>query len=286
MAYGNGIYYPYEKQVEVLPFDFTMDHVPFTEEGKFLLYEHEFFPEDYCIGWRDDHYDTIDCIFTVDDFYTYNSRHFIDFIYEISTFQPSNVEIRNNPEPTFETKNATKHQSLNQLFKIEYGELAIKTLKIYVNIKTINPKYPIPEISISNINFTNLTIINPTYENKCRVDLYTDKYDIYQGDVITFGINGFYFGHQSQLIDIYLVFYNFKNLYFFPSMTNYISSITLYMPQYTMIRKSNIEIGAMNIDDFSPKNGLNIFYMGIAPTGTLNFFNEGLGEHSIYYIGQ
>lgn len=263
------IYFAWQEPIDEIFIEETIDHQVFTEEGVFLLIHVDFAPYDYCVGTREN-----DARFNC---YTNKGsyRHQITIKYYVTVYVPSNIEIKDFDEPELETIKIGKG-NMNSSLDVEFNELAIKSLDIYADIKTINPDYPPPEITINNISITNLTCVNPEYPDKCEADIWMKGNHFKSGDSIPIYLTrGFYFGYESQFVDIYLVYFNYINLYFFPSMSTEIDKITIFIPQYTMVRCEDILIGEVNIDDLNPnKGGLNAFAFTVAPEGTIDFLNE------------
>ena len=81
---------PYQEAVNELKIDFEMDHVEYSKEGKYLLYEHEFSPDDYCFG-QGYPFDEVDSRLKSTQYYgTYHND--VKFVYEVSVSELSNID--------------------------------------------------------------------------------------------------------------------------------------------------------------------------------------------------
>ena len=120
---------------------------------------------------------------------------------------------------------------------------------------------------IDNIEVTDLNWMNPEMPG------FTEAYiSFVPRDKITMKLL-FYFGHGSQMVDIYAAIYDNNNLYFFPDWTTKTQKITLFLPQFTML-SDWIDIMEYEIGELPLVSGESLYTIGIAPAGTMDFFHE------------
>ncbi len=144
----------------------------------------------------------------------------------------------------------------------------IDTINIYADSYKQLPDIYIKNLSIDHIVYMNQS--TPGY-----TDLYIDVFPyklIYTPDEIVSLDFGLYFGHESQYCDIYMVFYNQENLFFFPNWTTNVEKVTVFIERETFFPAWQ-RIASYQLSQFD-LHGKNMFTIGIAPTGTLDFLNK------------
>lgn len=255
-----------------------------VKEGDYVqIMSLEFYPEHYGADFKE-LYGNLDyekeTIMEINAGYSFNKRHRANYIYEFHVFTPPDIQINEVDEPIDRIVTEELNGYTIYLSRIlEKGE-TIREIKIFMEIELVNPDYEF-YFWFRDISINDLVRLNPEYEDRCDLYVSSDKYEYIEGDRIDFKINSFYYGFESQLVDIYLVYYNNIDLYFFPSMGGNVDKITAFMPQFTMTN-SNMFLGGISIDDLSPSIGINFLAIGIAPAGTLDFLNEVV-SHKINY---
>jgi len=251
---GWTIYFPYTTVPEV-----CMKFENLQEDGLTLLMSIDFHPKHYAIiGYGPEDMTH----FSINSAYSGNHAKVV-FKYKFYIFYHEDFHLYDIDEEADEIYWAPANVDLGKIFT---HEECIKRLEIYADIQERNPDYPY-NMTVKYIELTELMQLNPEYEDYCEVYLVNDERD----GAIDLTL-AFYYGFPSQLVDIYIVFWNGVNIYFYPSMTLVQEKITLFLPQYTM-NKIPIYFDTLHCNDLDLKEE-NYMTIGIAPAGTYDFFNE------------
>ena len=247
------------------------------EDDYIQLASIRFHPEHYGADYKDYHNTDEDfekeTYLINDKGYSNNARHNIGFYYEFTVFEIPDIQIhdvREKPERVVKTKADGSTVYVSRI--LELNEV-ISEIRLFIDIDILNPDCEFI-VWLKNISIERLIRFNPEYEDYCQLIIGDRKSTKYKpGEIIELSLRPFYYGFESQIVDIYFVFYNNTDLYFFPSMGFDVEYVSMYLPQFTMSNET-YSVGSVNIDDLNPVEGDNYYATGIAPSGTLDFMSD------------
>ena len=235
-----------------------------TEAGYYHLMTMNFHPKHYAVN--DNYWYEGDTMFIPNTGHS-SGGHDCKIIYKINFQDHNNFHLYDVEEEITDFYETDYKVYLSLL----YSNLdVIKSIEVYADVKKIVPEYDF-YIWIKSIELTNLVWLNPEYEELCEAYVIPEPYRVSSGMTIDLNLS-LYYGHPTQEVDIYIVFYNGTNLYFFPDVTTQPIALRGVLPHYTM-NFDYVTLGMFDVDSLNLRVGENYCTIGIAPSGTMNFFN-------------
>ena len=205
--------------------------------------------------------------------YKNNLRHSVKFTVEVGFFEHENFHFYEIEEDAdFFYEQSSDHQFTINLSSKYYNLECIKSIKVFANVKKINPDYDFL-VWVMTAGLYNMVQLNPEIENYVLNYIRVNPGTVKSGDMLSFYFN-IYYGLPSQDIDLYFAFYNGIDLYV--NMTTILS-----FPQYTMTKKNEFIMDAP-VNDYPFNPGENLFAIGITEKDSVEFLHPLITD-SVYY---
>lgn len=193
----------------------------------------------------------------------------------ITTFENFDYQKNDYESKTFKLKSSPEGNFIRLYDHFDYKkEILPGHWTTYVSVKKIEIWIDRLEkdLLLDDLALNHVYMRNPKYTDVCEAQIYSRPSKVTVDDTIDINLL-FYYGYESQLVDIYMLMINDSGVYFFPDWTQDAYCITLYFEQYINFPDETY-ITSYDVRNIPLVVGDNSLYIGIMPHDTFEILNE------------